>query len=332
MTALMRIRQAMLALAIVFVVAVVGHHWITGGTWLSSIYYFVITVSGVGYTERSDVGPELQLFSIFVILIGMFVVGYAITLLLQLMIEGQVYRALGIRRMTQEIEKLSGHTIICGLGRMGRTLADEFQRRGVPYVIVERDTDQAISARAEGMLLVTGDALDEESLVDAGIHRAATFVASLHSDADNVFLTLTARNLNPSLRIIARGELPTTEKKLRQAGANEVVMPALIGARRMAAMVTRPHTAELMDLMTSDKTMDADLEEVFISEGCPLVGQTIRDMALRSTHQVLVIAIRRSNGEMLFAPDANTRFEEGDTMILLGRQDDISSFKNANRV
>ncbi|QDU57910.1 potassium channel family protein [Aeoliella mucimassa] len=332
MTALIRIRQAVLALAIVFVVAVVGHHWLTGKPWLESIYYFVITVSGVGYTEESGVEPKLQLFSIFVILIGMFVLGYTITLLLQVMIEGQINRMLGIRRMNQEIEKLKGHTIICGLGRMGQTLADEFDRRGVRYVVVEHDNDAAIAARAENMLVVTGDALDEETLMAAGIERAATFVASLHSDADNVFLTLTARNLNPELRIIARGELSTTEKKLRQAGANEVVLPALIGARRMAAMVTRPHTAELMDLMAGNKSMDADLEEVLITDESPILGQTIREIALRSTHQVLVIAIRRIDGEMLFAPDANTQFETGDTMIVMGRHTDIVNFKKANKV
>ncbi len=230
MTAIARIRQALIALALVFVVAVVGHRMLTRADWLSSIYYFVITVSGVGYSEESTSPPELQLFSIFVILIGMFVVGYTLTLLLQVMIEGQIYRTLGMRRMNQEIENLHGHTIICGFGRMGKTLADEFMRRGVPFVVVDQDSDLTLSARADGLLVVTGDALDEQTLEDAGISRAKIFVASLHSDADNVFLTLTARNMNRNLRIIARGELPPTEKKLRQAGADDVVLPAVIGA------------------------------------------------------------------------------------------------------
>lgn len=332
MTALKRMRQAFLLLAVIFVVAVIGHRALTGKDWLSSVYYFVITVSGVGYSEESTSPPSLQLFSIFVILIGMFVVGYTITLLLQLMIEGQIYRTLGVRRMTQEIEKLSDHTIICGLGRMGQTLADDFTRRNVPFVVVDQDSDLALSARADGMLVVTGDALDEESLEDAGIARASTFIASLNSDADNVFLTLTARNLNSNLRIIARGELPTTEKKLRQAGADDVVLPAVIGARRMAAMVTRPHTAELMDLITSHNTIDADLEEITIRDGSPLVGQTIREVALRSRHHVLIIAIRREDGDMLFAPDADTQFASGDTMMVMGKQADLESFGEKNRL
>ncbi len=330
MTALPRIRQALFALLIVFCVAVVGHKLIAKTDWLSSVYYFVITVSGVGYSEESTSPPALQLFSIFVILIGMFVVGYTLTLLLQLMIEGQIYRTLGFRRMTQEIEKLNGHTVICGFGRMGKTLAEEFERHGVSFVVIDQDTDLAISARADGFLVVTGDALDEDTLRDAGIERAKVFVASLHSDADNVFLTLTARNLNRDLRIIARGELPATEKKLRQAGANEVILPAVIGARRMAALVTRPHAAELMELITDNRSLDADLEELTLTESCPLVGQTIRDVALRSKHHVLIIAIRRQDGQMLFAPDAGTAFAVGDTMIVMGKRSDLKVFEGSN--
>ncbi len=332
MTALSRIRQALLALAIVFLVAVVGHRVITGSDWLTSIYFVVITVSGVGYSETSNFPPELQLFSIFVILVGMFVVGYTITLLLQGMIEGQIYRTLGFRRMTHEIEELHGHTIICGFGRMGKTLADEFSLHKVPFVVVDSDSETALAARADGLLVVSGDALDEETLVAAGIERAQVFVAALHSDADNVFLTLTARNLNRNLRIIARGELPPTEKKLRQAGANDVVLPAVIGARRMASLVTHPHTAELLGLITDSQSLDADLEELTIREECPLVGQTIRELALSTKHHVLIIAIRRHDGEMVFAPDAGTAFAAGDTMIVMGKSSDLAEFQAKHRL
>lgn len=329
MKALQRIRQALVALGAIFVAAVIGHRLLTGDSWLASVYYFVITVSGVGYTERSTAPPELQLFTIFVILIGMFTVGYALTMLLQMMIEGQIYRALGIRRMEQEIERLEGHTIICGLGRIGQTLADEFRRRGVPFVVVDMDLEVITAARADRVLAIDGNAMEEESLMDAGIERAKVFVAALRSDADNVFLTLTARNLNPKLRIIARGELPATEKKLRQAGADDVVLPAVIGARRMASMVTRPHAAELIDLMTSRSTIDADLEELAISPECQLVGQTIREVSLRAKHHVLIVAIRREDGEMVFAPDADTQFAAGDTMIAMGKQANLASFEHA---
>lgn len=330
MTALARIRQALFALAAVFIIAVTGHRILTGGSWLSSVHYFVITVSGVGYSEVSDTPPELQLYSIFVILIGMFVVGYTITVLLQSMIEGQIYRALGIRRMTQEIEQLSGHTIICGLGRMGQTLAEEFAGREEPFVVIDGDSEKALAARADGMLIVTGDALEEESLIAAGIKRAKVFVAALHSDADNVFLTLTARNLNPQLRIISRGELPATEKKLRQAGADDVVLPAVIGARRMAAMVTRPHATELLDLMVSDKALRADLEEFTVGQDCPLTGQSIREVALQTNHHILLLGIRRPSGEMLFAPHADTKFTPGDSLIVLGKQGDLRLFRQAH--
>lgn len=332
MTAVARIRQALFALAIVFVVGVVGHHALTKQSWIDSVYYFVITVSGVGYSEKSEVGPGLQVFSILIILFGMLAVGYAISLLLTMMIEGQLERALGIRRMTREIEELSGHTVICGFGRMGKTLADEFNRRGVQFVVVDQSSDIAIAARAEGMLVITGDALDEETLIAAGVERAECFVASLKSDADNVFVTLTARNLCPEIRIIARGELPSTEKKLRQAGADQVVLPAVIGARRMAALVTRPHAAEMIELVTDHKALDAELEELTIGSDSPLAGQTIREVALREKHHMLIIAIRRDDGTMEFAPGAGTAFAAGDTIIVMGKPGDLKNFQQINRL
>jgi len=213
---------------------------------------------------------------------------------------------------------------------MGETLAEEFERRNISFVIVDQDADKSIVARAEGLLVVTGDATDEETLIAAGIERAQTLVVALQNDADNVFLTLTARNLRPNLRIIARGELPTTEKKLRQAGANQVVLPAVIGARRMAALVTRPHAAEMMDLVTDHRILDAQLEELEVAENCPIVGKTVREAAMRQKHRVMIVAIRRVDETMLFNPDADTTFAVGDTMIVLGKQADVDSFRATN--
>ena len=332
MSLLHRLRLALIALATVFAVGVVGYRWLTNKSWLESIYYFVITVSGVGYTESSSSPPEVQLFSIFLILIGMLVVGYTLTMLLQSMIEGQIYRALGVRRMTQEIEKMSGHTIICGLGRMGKTLMEEFTHSGIPFVVIEQDSDRAIAARAENLLVITGDALDEETLLAAGVMRAGTFLASLNSDAKNVFLTLTVRDLNSELRIIARGELPSTEKKLRQAGANQVVLPAVISARRVASMVTHPHAAELVDLITDHHTLDAELEEITIGPMSKLLGKTISEAAPSQKHQLLIIAIRRSDGQMLFNPDSSLPFTQGDTLIAMGKKTDLIAFQKANHL
>lgn len=327
MSILLRIRRGLTFLTALLVVSVVSIRLVTGKTWLESLYFFVITASTVGYTEQSTAPPAQQLLTIAIILISTLTVGYTIGLIVQAMVEGQMNRALGVRRMTREIEKLSGHTIICGFGRIGQALADDLRRHRVAFVVIDQAPDIIRDASDSGYLAVTGDATDEETLRQAGITRAKTLVVALHGDAENVFLTLTARNLAPELRIIARGELPTTEKKLKQAGADQVVLPPVIGARRMAALVTRPYATEMMEHFANHERIDATMEELTICDGSQLVGQSVRQVAARQRHNLLVIGIRQADGQMLFNPDPDHPFEPGDTMIVMGAQGDVQSFQ-----
>ncbi|TWT90747.1 Voltage-gated potassium channel Kch [Pseudobythopirellula maris] len=331
-TLLHRIRRGVTFLGGFLVVAIVGYKFLTGGTWLDAVYFTVITVSTVGYGERSEVGPVVQLFTIAVILLGVAGVAYTFGLVVQSMVEGQINRALGLRRMTREIEHLTGHAIICGYGRIGQTLAQELARRDKPFVLIDQDLEITAAAADDGLLVVTGDATDEDVLLDAGILRANTVVVALKSDADNVFLTLTARNLNRKLKIIARGELAATEKKLLQAGADRVVLPAVIGARRMAALVTRPHAAELLEHFTDHEKLDAQLEELLIVPPCDMIGQSVREAAARQRHKLLVIGIRRADGRMLFNPEPDDRFENEDTLVVMGRRTDIEAFQRLHKI
>lgn len=329
---LIRIRRGAIVLASFFVVAVVVHHFLTHRAWLESIYWFVITVSTVGYGETSTETPSVQVFSILVIVIGMSVAAYVIGGFIQLWAAGEIERALGVRRMTREIEHLSGHTIVCGYGRLGKTLTEELFGRGLPFVVVEQNTEEAVEAADLGYLLVTGDATDEDVLLEAGVKRAKTLIVALQSDADNVFLTLTARNINPALRIIARGEQPPTEKKLIQAGADRVVMPAVLGARRMAAMVSHPHAAELIDLVTDHRALNAVLEELQIGDESPWAGRSIRDADARAKHRLLIVALRRADGNMVFNPEADLVVNSGDTAIVMGKREDIQVFRREYRL
>lgn len=332
MSLLQRIRRGLLLLGGFFAVAVVGYKWLTGCTWLESVYFFVITVSTVGYSEQSTAPPEVKLFTIGIITVGVIGLGYLVGLIVQSMIEGQIDKALGAQRMTREIEQLSGHTLVCGYGRTGQTIATELARRNKPYVVIDQGVEGSTHAREEGRLVVVGDAMEEEVLLQAGIERADTIVVALKSDADNVFLTLTARNLNSSLRIIARGEQVATEKKLRQAGADQVVLPAVIGGRRMAALVTRPNAAEMLEHFSNHEKIDVGLEEITISSGSQLVGKTVRETAARQRHNLLIVGIRRAAGQMLFNPDPDDKFEADDTLVVMGKSKDIESFQRAQRL
>lgn len=327
MSLLLRIRRGLSFLAAFVLVAVGGHMLTTGEGLLDSLYFVVITVSTVGYAETSTADAGTKLFNIATIVVGTVAVGYVVGLIIQAMVAGEINQALGVRRMTLEIKQLSGHAIVCGYGRIGQTLAAELERHNKPFVIVERRPEAVQAICDEDRLVIAGDAAEEETLRDAGIARADTFIVALPDDADNVFLTLTARNLNPDLHIIARGEQPATEKKLRQAGANQVVLPAVIGGRRMAAMVTRPHAAEMLDHFTNHEKVDADLQELTITTASPLVGQSVREAAARQKHHLLVVGIRRADATFVFNPDADDRFQDGDTLVVMGKMSHIREFQ-----
>lgn len=332
MSLLHRIRRGATFLGAFFFLTVVGYKWLTGCSVLDAIYFFVITVSTVGYAEQSESAPAVQVFTIGVIVVGVVGVGYLVGLIVQSMIEGQIEQALGQRRMEQQIDHLKRHAIICGYGRLGQTIVEELSRRKKPYVILDADPEIVAGALEENRLAIVGDATDEEVLLHAGIERAETIVIALRSDADNVFLTLTARNLCPSLRIIARGEQVATEKKLRQAGADQVVLPAVIGGRRMAALVTRPNAAEMLENFTNHEKIDVDLEELRIPESSPLVGQSVRETAARQHHNLLIVGIRRVGGTMVFNPSPDDPFEVNDTLVVMGKVEDVKAFQRSHRL
>jgi voltage-gated potassium channel len=241
--------------------------------------------------------------------------------------EGELERALGHRRMIRDIERLSAHVIICGFGRMGEILAEDLKRMGRSFVVVDNDAERIVEAESQKYLCLSGDAEEEDTLLEAGVERATSLVSGLPNDAANVFITLTSRNLNPDIQIIARAEHLSTEKKLRQAGADRVVAPALVGARRMARLITRPSTADLMDLVTETTFLDYELDEINVPEGSKLPEVTVRETEAHRRHRLLVVAVRERDGNMVLNPDAEYTFKSGDVIIIMGRVEDITRFR-----
>lgn len=322
-----RLRIGLLTLGIIFLVAVLGYR-LFGWNLLDAVYMVVITLSTVGYKEvQQPLTAAEQVFTILVIIFGVSTALYIVGGLLQMMFEGEINRAVGMRRVTREIKRLSGHVVICGFGRMGEILARELHRQKKPFVILENDPERINEAVALNYLALNDDATEEEALLHAGVARAKQLVTTLPRDADNVFITLTARNLNPKLMIIARGEFQTTEKKLIQAGADRVVLPAATGALRMAAMITRPAAVELIEVVTGRQVAEVEVDELTIPEGSPLVGTTIRESQPRSRHGLLIAAIRRPGENLEFNPGGDTVFEAGATIIVMGRTNDIDRFR-----
>jgi voltage-gated potassium channel len=330
---LSRLRNGLAVLAIIFVVGVLGYR-LAGWSLLDAIYMVVLTLSTVGLKEVHDLAgdPKLEAFTILVIVFGVSTSLYIVGVFVQMMTEGEINRALGVRRATREIKRLSGHTVICGFGRVGEILAQELHRRQKPFVVIENNPERISEAASLGYLALNGDATEEDALSAAGVDRASTLATTLPRDADNVFITLTARDLNPKITIIARGEFPTTEKKLLQAGADRVVMPAAAGALRMAAMITRPAALELIEVVAGRQIAEVEVDEVTVAAGSPLVGMSVRDSQTRSRHGLLIVAFRRAGGKLEFNPGGEAVFEAGASVVLLGRQADIDRFRAEYRI
>ncbi len=327
--ALIRARRGALALGALFVFSILGHNHLNDETLLDSLYWTVITIFGVGYSEIVE--PSLtvsdQWLTVTVILVGMCAVAYTLGMMIQAIVEGQFDRAMGERRMSKEINKLENHVIICGFGRIGQNLAHRLSRHRVPFVVIDPSAESVLELKSHKYLYVDGDATDEEVLNFVGIERAKSIVIALSSDADNVFLTLTAHNLNPNIEIIARGEHPRTEKKLLQAGATQVVLPAVIGAERMADIIIRPEASNLLRCVGHESGVNAELEEFEFTAKSPFVGRTVREAEdLPSTEGVMIVALKRKDGENLFNPKDEVIIEVGDVAILMGPEADIEQF------
>jgi len=312
------------------VIAIAGY-LAAGWNLDDSIYMVVITIFGVGYGEVNPIeSPQLRALTIGVIVAGYGAVIYTVGGFVQMVIDGEINRALGARRMTKGIERMNGHTIICGFGRIGRILAAELAEAKMPFIIVDMDPLEIKEAEESGYLVVNGNATEEEILERAGISRATTLATVLSDDATNLFITITARDINPQLEIIARGEHPSTEKKLLRCGASKVVMPAAIGAQRLANLITRPSAENLLEASQLHSGLNDELgaiglhlDELKLPAGSPLIGKTVGDIEVRGNQGFLIVAIRSASGKAVLNPDTDVRLNAGDTVIVIGHGDDL---------
>ena len=322
-----KIRRGALALAVIVILSVVGYRFLAGYEWIESFWMVVITISTVGYAEHSGGDWTTQLLSIFVILMGTTAGAYTFTGLIQLVLQGEIDRAFGLRRMEKELSKLNDHTIICGFGKSGPVLARLLAAQNRRFVIIELDETNHRLATSHGYLAIQADATDEETLIRARIQNANSIVVALPTDAENVFITLSARNLCPAVRIVAQAEQESTSRKLRQAGANEVVMAHTMVANYMSRLVTRPSTAEFFSSLAQPEFKDLILEELTIPEDSEVVDRSIAQLRIRDHHELLVVAIKASSDVLDFNPAGDRQFANGETMLVMGKQADVDAFQ-----
>jgi voltage-gated potassium channel len=322
-----RVRSGAILLGVAVLLGTVGYRLLGEYSWLEALWMVVITVTTVGFGESSQSTPAIQALTILLIMTGMTAAVYTSTAFFQLVLEGELERSLGFRRMTRQIEKLKGHTIICGLGKSGRSLARDLMRRGREVVVVENDDDRLQEAGELDCMIVDGDATQEATLLRAGVERAKSLVISLPSDADNVFITLTARELNPHVMIVARASQDHTAKKLRHAGAHKVVMPAAVSAQLMSRMVLDPSAADWLELIAESSYKELDIEELVVDEFPGLVDRTVQSTEAQRTYRILFVAIRDAEGNIVANPTADYVFQKDDVAVLMGNPANIDTFR-----
>ena len=309
----------MLLVVLVVAVGTVGYTAL-GLSPLDALYQTVTTVTTVGFRELGEFeGPE-KVFTMLLIVAGVGLVLYTLTLVVQVTMEGQLAEAVGRRRMDRKIADMSGQVVVCGWGGVGRAVADDLMQSGREVVVLDSDPDRV---RGIEHPTVVGDATLDATLRAAGVERAAALVAALADDAANLFVTLSARTLNPTMFVVARARQDDSVAKLQRAGADRVVNPQALGAARMASFVVRPHVAEFVDVVMHERSMEFRLQEVAVPDGSPIVDRSLGDLRVHESTGVLVLAVRDQDGTFRSNPDHTTVLRAGQVIIAVGTEDHL---------
>jgi voltage-gated potassium channel len=320
----LRFFLCMLFLVAIIVSGTFGYRMIEGWSWLDCLYMTALTISTVGFNEVHDLTTGGTIFTIILIFFGVGTVAFAISSLLEMVFQRQLRILTERHSMNKALSKIKDHTIICGYGRIGRFIVDDLQAGHRIAVVVENDADRLSECTPRNTLFpVQGNALEEETLEEAGITRAGALVACLGTDADNLLLTLTARGMNPSLQIIVRAENQRMSRKFRQAGADQVVSPHVTGARHIAHLLLQPEVVDFVEMFShGDQEFQLGIKTIEISEDSPFVNQTLADSHLRQQTGCMILAIKRAGGPTVFSPESNTKVMAGDTLIAVGLKTD----------
>lgn len=310
--------RALISIAGVMIIGTAGYRTIEGWPLLDAFYMTVITITTIGFGEIHPLSHNGRIFTLFLIFIGMGVVGFTVFTVSQWFILGEVQRIFTRRRSMKTIQKLKDHFIVCGFGRMGSFVCHQFHARGIPFVVVEHDPQVQDKIVEAGYFLSPGDATEEDVLLTANIDHARGLVSVLDTDAANVYVVLTARELNPGLYVVARAGEEDADKKLRRAGANRVISPYRIGGMRIVMGVLKPAVMSFLEVAMDHQQMNIELEEISVAEDSSYVGLKLVDTEIRKKLNLIIIAIGKKGGEMVFNPGPTTVIDGGDTLIAMG--------------
>jgi voltage-gated potassium channel len=319
---LRRLLRLLLVAIFLLIVGTLGYHFIEDWSLFDSLYMTINTLTTLGFGE----GPSTlggRTFTMLLALGGVFTLFYTVTELIRTVVSGDIRSIMGRQHMERSLAALHNHLIVCGFGRMGRLVCQEFSKQRIPFVVIERQAVRLEGFHVPHGIALHGDATSDEMLKRAGIESARALVTVAASDADNLYITMSGRLLNERVFIVARAEDPGSEQKLLRAGANRVVSPYQIGGTRVAQAVLRPTVVDFLELATESAHVDLQIEETRISDKSPLAGSTLKDSRLRQDLGVIVVAIKKPSGQMQFNPPYDAALEAGDILIVIGDQEHL---------
>jgi voltage-gated potassium channel len=300
-----------------------GYYWVEHMPFFEAFYMTIITISTVGYAEIVPLSQAGRALTIIIIILGITVGAYTIGLLVRAFVEGELAKIVGRRIVQKQISSLKDHFIVCGYGRIGRIMCSEFAADNIDFVVIEQDPATREEIENQRYLCIEMDATSEEALLAAGIMNAKGIATAVNSDANNVFITMTAKSLRPDIFVLARASEEKNEDKLLRAGASRVVSPYMIGARRMAQMLKKPTVVDFIDIAMMGSHLGLMMEEAKIGPKSNLIGKNLVDSHLRKDFGVIIVAIKKISGKMIFNPMPSETLEAGDVIVVIGKREDL---------
>jgi voltage-gated potassium channel len=315
-------------MAITMFIGTAGFRLLEGYPLFDAFYMTLITITTVGYQEVRPLSHAGRVFNSFLILFGVSAMFFAVGAMTQTIIELELRNDYGKGRKKRMLMKMTDHFIVCGFGRVGRNASYELQRAGVPFIILDRSEQRVERATQAGMQAVIADATRDDCLRDAGVLRARGFIAALPTDAENVFVILSAKTLNPSLTVVTRASEEDAEEKLRRAGADTVFSPYSIAGHRLAQALVRPHVVQFLDFATHGMGLDVTMEQVRVEPHTEFASKTLGQLLARRELDVIVLAVRKSDGQMIFNPHPETEIAGGDFLIVMGKPPNLQNLED----
>lgn len=319
--------KATLMLIGIMSIGVIGFMIISDLNFIDALYMVAITMSTVGFGEVAPLSPEARIFTVFLILMSVAIFGYTISVFTEILASGEFIERIKAKRMEKSIQKLDDHIIVCGYGRNGKQAISKLRDYQKQVVVIEKDEEVIKLLDSKEILAIQGDSTTDEALIDAGIKSAKYLITALPSDADNLFVVLTAKQLNKNCKVISRASNESSYKKLKFAGANNVIMPDVLGGGHMASLVVTPDVVEFVDRLTFAGEKDTNLKEINVNNLPKYIGKTILDLDLRRKTGCTAIGLKKGNGDYVINPEATTILEKDTYLILLGRSEQIQKLQ-----